>query len=122
MTIAGKNVRDDCATGPEKYVPGGVHEDLSPPVLWARAPRRIEDARGDQDPQMQTVISRGLRHAYRSSTRSACVLKDTRVDLRSTVQHTRCSRKYSSVPSSNDRDKTAVGVSPPRHSGSPGFF
>ena len=66
---------------------------------------------GDRDSQMQTVISRGLRHAHRSPTCSARVLRNVRVHLCSTVQHTRCSRAYSSIPSSGDRDKTAVGVS-----------
>ena len=63
---------------------------------------------------MHTVISRGLRHAHHSSTRSACVLKNACVGLRSKVQHTRYSRTYSSIPPSDNRDKTAVGVSP-RH-------
>lgn len=65
---------------------------------------------------MQSVISR----AHRSSTRSACILKNSRADLRSTVQHARYSRTYSSAPSSGDRDKTAVGVSSPRHLSEPG--
>lgn len=69
---------------------------------------------------MRAVILRGLRHVYRSPTRSECVLTNTRVDLRSTVQRTRSSRAYSSVPSSGDRDRTAVGVSPLRHSKRPG--
>ena len=62
---------------------------------------------------MQTVISRGLRHVHRSPTCSARVLGNARGHLCPTVQHTRCSRTYSSIPSSSDRDKTAVGVSPP---------
>ena len=69
----------------------------------------------DRETQMQTAISRGLRHAHRSSTRSGRVLKNNRVGLHST-QHMRCLRTYSSMPSPGDRDKTAVGVSPPRHS------
>jgi hypothetical protein len=69
---------------------------------------------------MQTVIFRGLRHVYRPSTRSECVLNVPRVDLRSAVHPTRCSRAYSSVPSSGSRDKTAVGVSTPRHRKEPG--
>lgn len=67
----------------------------------------------DRDPQMQTVIPRGLRHASRASTRSDCVLKSPRVGLRLKIQRTHCSRAYSSIPSSSgDRDRTAVGVSP----------
>jgi hypothetical protein len=79
------------------------------------APVCPSDARDDRDPQMQTVISRGLRYARCPSTRPACVLRNSRVDSRSTVQHTRYPRTYSSIPSSGDRDKTAVGVSPPCH-------
>jgi len=61
---------------------------------------------------MQTTISCGLRRAYCSSKRSACILKNCREGLRSTAQHARYSRAYSSIPSPGDRDKTAVGVSP----------
>ena len=68
---------------------------------------------------MQTAISCGLRHGYCSPTRSARVLRNTCVGLRSTVQYTGHPRTYSSVPSPGDRDKTAVGVSPPRRSMEP---
>ena len=51
--------------------------------------------------------------------RSTRVLRNTRVGLRPTVYHPRYSRTYSSIPSSGDRDKAAVGVSPPRHSREP---
>jgi len=76
---------------------------------------------GDRDSQMQTAISRGLRHAHRSPTCSARVLGNARPHLRSAVQHTRGSRAYSSIPSSSDRDKTAVGVSSP-HSKQPEVY
>ena len=80
--------------------------------MQTRRPVR-EDIGSDRDPQMQTVIFRGLRHAYRLSTRPGRILESSRTGLRSTAQHIRCSRTYSSVPSSGDRDKTAVGVSSP---------
>lgn len=99
---------------PHPTIPTILHHRSFPRVRALRAVLRIEG--DDREPQMQTATSCSLRHAYRSSTRSARVLKDTGVDLRSKVQHTRYSRTYSSIPSPSDRDKTAVGVSPPRHS------
>ena len=89
--------------------------DVSAPSCSADRVRVIEN------PPMHTVISRGLRPVRGSPTRSAPALKNARVYLRSTVQRTRCSRVYSSTPSSGDRDKTAVGVSPHFARGGPGF-
>ena len=99
--------------GPNSRIPD--HRDPFPSAC-SGCERSDGSKTGDRESPMQTTISRGLRRAYCSSTRSACVLKNGCEALRSTAQHPWYSRAYSSVPSPGDRDKTAVGVSPPCHS------